>query len=82
MADVPTSTYRTAVSVEQIGFPDPWSGFQLLDSQLKGAEPSKPVLGEEAQPPSCMEEVIGSIPIRSTNNPIKMNHFHTQTSSF
>jgi hypothetical protein len=29
-----------------------------------------------------MEEVIGSIPIRSTNNPIKMNHFHTQTSSF
>jgi hypothetical protein len=22
-----------------------------------------------------MEEVIGSIPIRSTNNPIKMNHF-------
>jgi hypothetical protein len=29
-----------------------------------------------------MEEVIGSIPIRSTNNPIKMNHFHTQISSF
>jgi hypothetical protein len=29
-----------------------------------------------------MEEVIGSIPIRSTNNPTKMNHFHTQTSSF
>jgi hypothetical protein len=29
-----------------------------------------------------MEEVIGSIPIRSTNNPIKMNYFHTQTSSF
>jgi hypothetical protein len=29
-----------------------------------------------------MEEVIGSIPIRSTNNPVKMNHFHTQTSSF
>jgi hypothetical protein len=29
-----------------------------------------------------MEEVIGSIPIRSTNNPIRMNHFHTQTSSF
>jgi hypothetical protein len=27
-----------------------------------------------------MEEVIGSIPIRSTNNPIKMTHFHTQTS--
>ena len=29
-----------------------------------------------------MEEVIGSIPIRSTNNPIKMNHFQTPTSSF
>jgi hypothetical protein len=29
-----------------------------------------------------MEEVIGSIPIRSTNNPIKMNHFQIQTSSF
>src|SRR5271154_7079270 len=29
-----------------------------------------------------MEEVIGSIPIRSTNNPIKMNHFQTRTSSF
>src|ERR1700729_161908 len=25
-----------------------------------------------------MEEVIGSIPIRSTNNPIRMNHFHTR----
>jgi hypothetical protein len=29
-----------------------------------------------------MEEVIGSIPIRSTNNPFKMNHLQTQTSSF
>ena len=29
-----------------------------------------------------MEEVIGSIPIRSTNNPTKMNYFQTQTSSF
>jgi hypothetical protein len=29
-----------------------------------------------------MEEVIGSIPIRSTNNPFKMNHLQTQTTSF
>jgi hypothetical protein len=29
-----------------------------------------------------MEEVIGSIPIRSTNNPIKMNRFQSGTSSF
>jgi len=29
-----------------------------------------------------MEEVIGSIPIRSTNNPYKMNNFQFQTSSF
>jgi hypothetical protein len=29
-----------------------------------------------------MEEVIGSIPIRSTNNPIKMSHFQIRTSSF
>jgi hypothetical protein len=41
MTDVPTSSYRTAVGVEQIGFPDPWSGFQLLDSQL-GQFPSRP----------------------------------------
>ena len=29
-----------------------------------------------------MEEVIGSIPIRSTKQPIRMNHFHTQTLFF
>ena len=29
-----------------------------------------------------MEEVIGSIPIRSTNNPYKMNDFQFQASSF
>jgi hypothetical protein len=29
-----------------------------------------------------MEEVIGSIPIRSTNNLFKTNHFQTRTSSF
>jgi hypothetical protein len=29
-----------------------------------------------------MEEVIGSIPIRSTNNPIKMSRFQTRTCSF
>ena len=29
-----------------------------------------------------MEEVTGSIPVRSTNNPLRLNHFHTQTSSF
>jgi hypothetical protein len=29
-----------------------------------------------------MEEVIGSIPIRSTNNPLKINLIQTRISSF
>jgi hypothetical protein len=32
MSDVPTRAFGTAVGIQQIGFPDPWGGFQFFDS--------------------------------------------------
>jgi hypothetical protein len=54
----------------------------LQSARIEGVFPESGPVAQLGARFHGMEEVIGSIPIRSTNNPIKTNHFHTQTSPF